>query len=213
MLKPNTAIANQNLCSAGGAVPVLYLPFDTGACRLYHGRLMLRPLPDLIDPMHLAESGRVLRGRLALSKLTRLAGSLHDVSGELVLELVGAKQGKVRTLQGRIETTLNLVCQRCLEPMDQVVDVSFTLALVNSEAQAEQLPGDIEPLLVTGTTLALAELVEDELILALPLVALHPSASPCGLRAVVEQPAAADTGAVETRKNPFAILAQLKNPH
>lgn len=174
---------------------------------------MLRPLPDLIDPMHLAESGRVLHGRMALSKLTRLAGSLHDVNGELVLELTGAKQGKVRSLHGRIETTLRLMCQRCLEPMDQALDVSFTLALVNSEAQAEQLPGDIDPLLVTGTTLALAELVEDELILALPLVALHPSDSPCGARAMLEQAAAAETGPAETRKNPFAVLAQLKNPH
>lgn len=174
---------------------------------------MLRPLPDLIDPLHLAESGRVLHGRMALSKLTRLAGSLHDANGELVLALAGARQGKVRTLQGRVETTLKLVCQRCLEPMDQVLDVSFTLALVNSEAQAEQLPGDIEPLLVTGTTLALAELVEDELILALPLVALHALDSPCGGRAMLAPAAAAESDAEQPRKNPFAVLAQLKNPH
>lgn len=174
---------------------------------------MLRPLPDLIDPMHLAESGRVLHGRMALSKLTRLAGSLHDVNGELVLALGGARQGKVRTLQGRIETTLKLVCQRCLEPMDQVLDVSFTLALVNSEAQAEQLPGDIEPLLVTGTTLTLAELIEDELILALPLVALHATDSPCAARAMCAQATGAASEPEPRRKNPFAVLAQLKDPH
>ena len=163
--------------------------------------------------MRLAETGRTLRGHLPLAALTRLVPTLYTDVGEVAVEMSGSKDGRVRTLYGRIVTTLSLVCQRCLEPMTVPIDVAFRLGLVTTEAQVERLPEGLEPLLITEPTVRLAEVIEDELVLALPIVALHPEGSVCAARvpaavAVVQEPLQP-----EPRKNPFAALAQLKNSH
>jgi len=173
---------------------------------------MSGPLPDRIDPLRLAESGRELRGSLPLAALQRLVPSLHDTEGVVEVELSGTKEGRIRRLDGHLVTTLKMVCQRCLEPMTLPVEVRFRLGLVTSEEQAERLPEALEPLLITEPTLLLAELIEDELILALPIVALHPADSACAAQIPVVQvePEEPDE---EPRKNPFAVLSQLKNSH
>lgn len=168
-------------------------------------------LPDQMDVLRLAESGRTLRGHLPLAALTRLAPALSVRDGEVAVEMTGDKEGRVRILRGRIKTALTLVCQRCLEPMAVPIDVQFQLGLVTSEEQAERLPADLEPLLVSGPTLRLADVVEDELILALPVVVLHPEGSACSAR--VPEPAPSEPVEPEPRKHPFAALAQLKNSH
>lgn len=170
-------------------------------------------LPDRIDALRLAETGRALSGRLPLAALTRLAPTLSTPEGELVIEMSGSKDGRVRTLHGRIMTTLKLVCQRCLEPMTVPIDVQFQLGLVTTDEQAERLPEGLEPLLITEPTLRLAEVVEDELMLALPIVALHPEGSACAARVPAAMAAMQEPAEPEPRKNPFAALAQLKNSH
>lgn len=170
-------------------------------------------LPDWIDPLRLAESGREMRGRIPLAALRRLVPSLHDTEGVIELELYGQKEGKTRSLHGHIVTRLNLVCQRCLEPVSLPVDIHFRLGLVSSEEQADRLPEDLEPLLITAPTLHLADLVEDELLLALPIVMLHPEGSACAAQARVNVPAQPEEPEEAPRKNPFAKLSQLKNSH
>ncbi len=172
---------------------------------------MSRSLPDRIDALRLAETGRTLRGRLPLAALTRLAPTLHTDEGTVAIEISGGKEGRVCSLRGRIATTLTLVCQRCLEPMSVPIDVSFQLGLVTSAAQAERLPAELEPLLVMESTPRLAEIIETELMLALPIVALHSEGGACAVR--VPAAAVRESAAPEPRKNPFAALAQLKNSH
>ncbi len=189
------------------------MPFDSGGRRLYYGRLMSGSLPDRIDVLRLAETGRTLRGVLPLAALTRLVPTLHTTDGEVAIEMHGDKEGRVRTLQGRIVATLTLVCQRCLEPLTVPVDVQFHLGLVTTEEQAERLPAGLEPLLMTGPTLRLVDVIEDELVLALPIVALHPEGSACAAQVPAAVAAVPEPTEPEPRKNPFAVLAQLKNSH
>jgi uncharacterized protein len=172
-------------------------------------------LPDRIDPLRLAETGRVLRGRLPLAALQRLAPSLYAVEGVVDVELDGFKEGRTSSLHGHIVTTLSMVCQRCLEPVMLPVDVHFRLGLVSSEEQAERLPEDLEPLLITEPTVRLADLIDDELILALPIVVLHPEGSECAVRAVMTAQAEPEPKPQDEapRKNPFAVLSKLKNSH
>ena len=113
-----------------------------------------------------------------------------------------------RRVQGRVETSLVLVCQRCLEPVQQEVAADVDLMVVWSEEQAKALPADLDPLLVTEERMTLAELVEEELLLAMPLVALHdqcPDPPP---------QSAGDPGDQDDNQsdpdNPFAVLARLK---
>lgn len=105
-----------------------------------------------------------------------------------------------------IEGTVPLVCQRCLEPMRHVVDETRHLRFVESEALAEELDADSDDdVLATSIAFDLPALVEDEVLLSLPIVPRHercPSAAPIPSS---DEPASADSA-----PHPFAQLAALK---
>lgn len=102
-----------------------------------------------------------------------------------------------------------LTCQRCLQPFTVPLDIDQRLRFVRSEAQAEALDAEIEEdVLALSKSLDLRELVEDELLLALPIVPRHgvcPQPLPVPLG---EAPAPDD---VPERENPFAALQRLKS--
>ncbi|MBI3171455.1 MAG: DUF177 domain-containing protein, partial [Hydrocarboniphaga effusa] len=73
-------------------------------------------------------------------------------------------------LRGKISGVLALTCQRGLHPFDWVCEVPLSLRLVFSEVEEEQLLKDCEPYLVRDDQLPLREVVEDEVLLSLPIV-------------------------------------------
>lgn len=154
--------------------------FDTRSLEPYYPPLMSGGLPAFIDPVRLAELGRSLAGRLPLERMRRLGEVLADRRGEVEVRLEFREEGRGRAVvRGRIGALLRLTCQRCLEPFDFAVDVPVHLVVVGSDAQAQRLAEEEDPLLVgEGQTLSLTEMVEDELLLALPQVPAHPP--PCG---------------------------------
>ena len=167
---------------------------------------MIDHLPDRLDLVAMAEAGRELRGRIKLSCLPRVLPLLASDSGELdvVLELGRDEQG-IPALSGTITGQLQMQCQRCLESMQVPLDTRFRLGLVFSQEAAAALPARYEPLLVTQEPTQIAELVSDEVLLALPIVPVHDNGAEC--RALVSEysaPAGAE------RENPFAVLAKLK---
>ena len=159
-------------------------------------------LPAFIEPVRLAELGRSLAGRLPLERLRRLAELLVDRRGEAEVRLDFRQEGRGRVVVlGRIGALLRLTCQRCLEPFDFAVDVPVHLVVVGSDAEAERLAEEEDPLLLgEGQALSLAEMVEDELLLALPPEPAHPPPG-CGGAARPEAEAAP-----AERSSPFAAL-------
>ncbi len=165
---------------------------------------MLRRLPEFIEPLRLAELGRSLKGRLPLARFRRLAESLHDSDGEDVeLEFGVDEQGRPRVV-GRVCARLEVICQRCLTPMVLPMDLAVRLYL--AVADEPDVADGFETLSVSDKPMLLADIVEDELILGLPLVAMH-SRDACAAR--TEYSAGADK-APEKHENPFAALAALK---
>lgn len=163
----------------------------------------------------MAETRRLLQGHVPLVEMKRLSESLMDTGGSAEVSLeFGIDAEGIRYMRGRIRTVLTLKCQRCLEGMRFVVDSEFALGMVQGEAQAEALPSHYEPLQLDGQPLFLRDVLEDELLLALPIVARHPS-DECDV--VLEAAAAPvedehedkDTGGSE-KANPFSVLAGLK---
>lgn len=166
-------------------------------------------LPLHIDPVRLAKSGTHLHGRLALESMARLAPALLSSAGEAEVDMVFGvdKEGRA-AISLHLQATVTLACQRCLEPMAYAIDTARQLGVVGSEAQAERLPSQYEPLMVTGEPLFLRDLIEDELILSLPLVPRH-SDERC---APALQGDAEETDDMDRNKaNPFAVLAGLKD--
>jgi uncharacterized protein len=169
-------------------------------------------LPVHIDPFRMAESRRLFEGRIALAEMERLGELLQDSDGEVTVSLeFGTDNEGIRFLRGRIQAEVSLECQRCLETMRYPIDSEFALALVRNTVEAEALPSHYEPLLVEGEPLFLRDIIEDELLLALPIVAMHKQEE-CSVNVSSGQEAGEtrkDTGAA-VKENPFAVLADLK---
>ncbi len=169
-------------------------------------------LPVQIDPIRLAQQGRRFEGHIPLNKLTRLTTMLVADEGEIEVSLDFHKDARGRhCLKGNLRADLQLECQRCLEAMAFAVDVDLELLLVESEAEAERLGEEQEVFIVESTPILLTDIIEDELMLSLPQVAMHDEAD-CKIALQHQH----DTGfkepvQTETDKpNPFAVLSELK---
>jgi uncharacterized protein len=164
---------------------------------------MPKQLPERIDPVRLAQKQAVLRGEMPFSRCARLLKIALNPDGLIRLELALGREGGVLRVKGWVETLVRLQCQRCLEDFDSPVRGEVSLGVVASLDEADRLPEGCEPLLREGDApLVLSELVEDEIILALPYIPRHPA---CG--GGEERDDSAQTGA--TRK-PFGALPGLK---
>ena len=110
-------------------------------------------------------------GSVPLAKLPRLAASLVQSSGTLQVELQATRDDEGQDwLHGEIRGRLPLTCQRGLHAFDWNCDVALSLALVESEAEEEKLLKDTESYRVEDDELPLRDLVEDEVLLALPMM-------------------------------------------
>jgi len=143
-----------------------------------------------------------------LSGMRRLAPALSKTQGAVGIELeFGQDAQHILFLRGHIRARLEVVCQRCLRPMDWDIDAQTSLGIVTSQAQAERLPEHYEPLLVESELVPLAAIVEDELILNLPGIPKHADTGCLDLHEFID-PGRPDE---VSRKHPFAVLDQLKS--
>jgi uncharacterized protein len=186
---------------------LLGLSFDrVGFCR-YHGALMSQQLPEQIDPFRLARQRRVITGELAVRRMKRLLpliSGADDRVANVALEF-GTDDMGVMFVHGRVTAELDMTCQRCLQPMTQGVNAEFSLGLVTNRRDADLLPAHYDPLLVEQDHVPLLDIVEDELLLSLPIVAMHAEGA-CHA-ALTEQEDLKDTA---TRSSPFAVLEKLR---
>lgn len=121
----------------------------------------------------------------------------------------GTQSAPQLMLHLQIDTTLSLTCQRCLEPVETAIAVDQWFRFVSDEATAESQDDDsAEDLLVESAEFDLRELVEDELVLAMPLIPSH-ALCPTTPRLSASDPGFDD--AAPTRPHAFAVLAQLKS--
>jgi uncharacterized protein len=163
---------------------------------------MSKGLPEFIYPLRFACSGRFLQGRVPVDEMPRLAAGLYDWGGHVAVNLQFGREEEGRLcVRGVVEAELRLECQRCLEPFVFSATSDVRLGLIRSEESAADLPPECEPLLVEEEPISLFAMVEDELILALPIVPMHPrdvcSATVYG---VPSKPFS------EPQNNPFAVL-------
>jgi uncharacterized protein len=127
-----------------------------------------------LDPKRSAEKKEALEGTLPLESLDLPAEVLGSPIGEIHYKLGFGKDGENYVfIQGEIETALTLECQRCLKPIEHKVKSEFCLSPVKNSSEAEALPERYDPVLAEGEKLTLLQIVEEELILSLPLVPLH----------------------------------------
>lgn len=174
--------------------------------------------PLQLDVAALAEEGAALSGRWPLSSFGRLTeASLPEESMAVEEAAVDwTVRGESRSVTGgapeiwlhlQARATPRLQCQRCLEPVDVPVEVERRLRFVRGEDQAAALDADSEDdVLALERSLDLRQLMEDELLLAVPLVPRH-DVCPQPLPAPPQEDEPSERPA-----SPFAVLESLKSP-
>jgi len=141
---------------------------------------MSRPPADLVDVELLAAERAALKGAYPVAGFERLKPSLADASGEAQAKFRFYRVSGRPALDGQVEARVMLVCQRCLSAVPWDLESRLALVFVETEAAAaEDLPDGLEPAVAPHGRASLAALVEDELLLALPLVARHSDLADC----------------------------------
>jgi len=171
--------------------------------------------PVYVDTRRVFDSENRCIGSLALDRLPRLAEQLASDKASVEAELIFAigDYGD-KEIRGRVAAKLQISCQRCLEPVDLGISDDISLALVANDEEAAKLRPELDPWICSEIKLQLAELIEEQLLLALPLVCVH-SENECQRQmnfAAPEQDSGPDDTEAEAKadSNPFAVLESLK---
>lgn len=166
-------------------------------------------LPEHIDPLHLADAAVQLAGDLPVARLQRLKTMLAREDGSVrVTAAFGVDEQGRRVLELKATANLEMTCQRCMGRVAVPVAVDATLELVPAESADHAASERYEPLFVSRERMSLAEIVEDELLLQLPMIPRHEDGD------AACRPAAGNKDGQEqdaARENPFAVLATLKD--
>ena len=171
---------------------------------------MSNGLPAQIDPIRLAEEGGRLVGRLSTRLMHRLLSQCANNESQVLIDLQFERAGRGRwEMSGTVSTEVTTTCQRCLHPVTVAVAAEPRVMFVRSQDEERRLSEDIaaEVVVVAGPV-ALSELVEDELLLAMPMTPLHPEGV-CGSMPA-SPPASISTKTTEEKPNPFAVLSTIK---
>lgn len=174
-------------------------------------------VPEKLDLAAFAHDGASLEGEWPATSLERLADAAAPEAPASGWPALGWQlHGEIRKPKGGAEQTwlhvtasaqVAQTCQRCLKPVQETIEVDRWIRFVGTEAEAAALDADSDDdVLALPRHLDARELIEDELLLALPLVPRHdvcpeplPQAEADDVEAEEEQ-----------RPNPFAKLAALK---
>lgn len=171
--------------------------------------------PTRIDIKALAQSGGAISGHDLLSRYERLSEVLQGAGPDSIITWAarsdwrtGASGHGEAWLQLTLDTSLPLLCQRCLGPVDVPLSVQrwFRFVATEDEAQTQDDTVD-EDLLVLSREFNLAELIEDELVMDAPIIPRHEVCPVPVKLAAADADFEAPSG---DKPNPFAVLAQLQ---
>jgi uncharacterized protein len=188
--------------------------FDSTPPRLYYTAPMSRDRAQELEVAALVARAAPVDFEIGLDELTRIAPLLARAGGVASGQFrfhrfVDSGPGAAfDAADGLVSAHLVLTCQRCLGDMDFEIAEHCALAFVEDEATAADVPATHDPVVMRQGRVALDELVEEQLLLALPLVAMHADASVCKRRLAASlQGEAAKPH--EPKQRPFAGLRDL----
>jgi uncharacterized protein len=175
---------------------------------------MVEPLvPDHVDARKTFAQRAHIKGIVPVSRLARFCELLADSAGQVQVSLqFGLDERHRRIIEGKIEASVATICQRCLEQTSTTLKESFKLGVVESEAQIDRLPDDVDPWLSEEPRLSLLDILEEQLMLAMPIVSYHPLACEALVRTDDGRENSKSGSPVQSDGNPFAILKKLKKP-
>ena len=165
-------------------------------------------LPTQIDPRKLAAQGMELEGIVVADQLLRLAQAVERIVSPLQAKVAFfIDEGNCKVARGELQVDADVPCQRCLDTVRITVSTVFEVQVVWSEEQMANVSADREAWLVSDRHASLLELLEDEILLALPLVSYHGAGECTGDTLYDNEASPIEEEVVD---NPFSVLQQLK---
>lgn len=176
--------------------------------------MSLGPLPEHVDARRLFAQNAEIRALVELASLSRLCEYLVEGEGtqiEVQLDF-SQDESRQRRLTGTIKTKLQVRCERCLQPMELFLQVRPELLVASDEQECQLLEEQAsqEVVICEDGQLALLALIEDELILSLPLVPTHSNSDCNAVLKQLQDEAEVVTEGEENNDQPFADLKRLK---
>lgn len=134
------------------------------------------------DIESLAARKAVLSAAIQLDEMSRLSDLVEVNAGSVDVRLAfDFGESALLTLQLRYATEVVLVCQRCLETMPFRIDGDVEFGILPEASREACMPAGVEPMILNGERLCPQQLIEDELIVSLPLVPKHADDDRCGV--------------------------------
>lgn len=156
-----------------------------------------------IDPFKMAKQHGILQGSIPVSVMSRARQLIASDVGEVGYTLdFSTDEDNLCVITGQLQMQYDVKCQRCLQVFAQQMSCKFIVSPVKNDQQAKVLPEAYGPVIVVDNKLDLAELIEDEFILAMPIVPKHQ----LGTKDCVEF----DNFEVQQPNNPFQVLQGVK---
>ncbi len=175
-------------------------------------RIMLpSQCPDTVNPYQLAQQACQLDGELSLKTMPRLASLVRCEAETAAFTLnFSLDHENACLITGSVTSSIQLNCQRCLIDYNQPLALDLQLVVVTETTELDDLPGQYEPVVVSADkTLSVYQLIEDEIILNIPLIPSH-KPNVCSVKTsgiVLTKSEATDT----KRHKPFESLGALLN--
>ncbi len=150
---------------------------------------------------------------IPLEELPRVGRELASSEGAATGTVRFSRQMGRAVADLRVSAQPQVICQRCMQPMRWPVEVESRIALVGSHDAADRVPDGLEVFLVESDSVSVRDLVDEEVLLALPHVPRHEEGTECASRKVAlpgEPDDDADAGSdSEQVQKPFAQLGEL----
>jgi len=175
--------------------------FDLDRADTYYTRPMSEAWSKPRDVGALADEQADLALAIPLAEFSRVEARLGAREGTISARARFGRDGEFAVAALELAGSVPLVCQRCLQPMAFEVEGQARVALIGSDAQADRVPEHLEPILAAGGRISLRDLFEEELLLALPIVALHTDERSCAPAAPAQEEG--------VRQRPFERLGEL----
>ena len=171
--------------------------------------MLTGPWPVRLDHKKAASQARKIKAQVPIDLLPRFSEILVDSDGDVDIELAfsSSHQGRTR-IQGRAQLIVGLICQNCMQPFKQPIncEIDVKLACSNVESDTEVLDCRTDVIVCNDREISLTDLVEDELIMSLPMIPRHNNLN-CVSNEYVWKNIEEDDGENETTHRPFAGLA------
>ena len=173
----------------------------------YYTRPMSPPWSQPLDVDRLALGETEIDFDVPLAELPRLQSRIAGIGGSVRGAARFGRQAGLAVVELSLAGKATLQCQRCMQAMEWSVDSTTRVGLIFSEANAAEVPEELEPVLAREGRISAGELVEEELLLALPIVPLHEKLRDCAVPP--SAPLIAEEAPEHVTQRPFAGLAEL----